>query len=150
MTKCTNIVPKFHPLWSLLTVGVYGVGVEERPVLAAAAVGSTLGVLTPNPVELLVEADDDLVKEPVFKVFVASAVDGWAARKSVLHPEGPGKGGHNGGGVVLGAGDNLVSQEGCHVVLAVQVKGLFEVEVFIGHAAKKIGKKQKKNFPKTF
>ena len=78
--------PQISSLWSLLTVGVYGVGVEERPLFAAAAVGSTLGVLTPNPVELLVEADDDFVKEPVFKVFVASAVDGRAARKSVLHP----------------------------------------------------------------
>jgi len=112
---------------------MYGIWAEER-VFAAAAIDPTLGVLAPNPFEVLVKADNDFVEQFVLEVFVTSAVDGWTTRQAVLHTEGAGQSGHHGGGVVLVARGHLVPQEGCHVVLAVKVQGLLEVKVLVVHA----------------
>ena len=62
-----------------LTVWMNGVWVEEGPRLSAAPVRSPLRVLTPDPIELLVQTNVNLVEQRGLEILVMGAIDSWKA-----------------------------------------------------------------------
>ena len=56
-----------------------GLWVEEGPRLSAAPVGSALCVLTPDPIELLVQTNVNLVEQRGLEILVMGAIDSWKA-----------------------------------------------------------------------
>ena len=62
-----------------LTVRMNGLWVEEGPRLSAAPVRSALRVLTPDPIELLVQTNVNLVEQRGVEILVMGAIDSWKA-----------------------------------------------------------------------
>ena len=88
-------------MFNVLTIWMNGVWVEEGVLVATASVDASFGVFTPDPIELFVEAYDNLVKQPVLKVIIVSTIYSWADRQAVLQTQCPGEGRHNCRGIVL-------------------------------------------------
>jgi len=111
------------------------VRIEERPVVPATPINATFGVFATNPIELFVEADDDLVEEGIFEVFVVGAIDGGLGADHLVETfQGLGQLVHHVHGSQDGARSDPIAQQRGHVVLGVQVEGFLEVQLFVGHA----------------